>query len=415
MRTSGKRIGGKRVGFRDGFLYLSKGETLIRVRAWPTLEVELRAPDGSWLKQGVALRDHVFACIGYLLPPAPTDFDFVGGGWWNRDDGQGYLGWALDRRERRRTWGQFGWERLLATVPGELRRELASIDVDWFSAVALAQNAPDALDLLAHDRLLFAALARHWEFPAVGREDWPAVREHARRKRRDILAWLGFTPSEAVVNALRRHRVVVWDTTSVGTCLRQFLEVMQDPTFGPELLGRKSTRSDLIASLTHPAVKRWLDARKLREILQTDHRTGFDASHEIREVCDLVENHLVDPTQVFERSFRRRLRENAEWSPGEIADLPFPRWPAANHEGVEPLTSVHQLIQEGREMEHCVGSLGYITAALRGELAVFRVTWPVRATLAMRPHAGSWVVAEIRGVRNAEIDVEHFRQIAEHR
>jgi hypothetical protein len=400
-----------KLGFRDGFLYAAVDGTFARVCAWPRLAVQTRDPAGIWRDREVAFRDRLFEAIGYLRPPAPTDCVFARDRWWTLDDQQGCFAWSLDPRERRRAWGQFGWERLDATIPGELSRRLLELPVDWFSALELAQNAPAALDLLAHDPLIFTALARHWEFPALGRVDWAAVRQQVRRKRREILAWLGYAPSESIANALRRHEVVEIHTNRVGAYVRQFLDVMQHPQYAPELLRCEKTASDLMFVLDCPDTQLWLDGAMLREVLRAHRGGGFDAMSELNEISAMVSCGLVKPSPAFFREFWRKGRTSLEWVKDTVADLPFPRWPQPVVQGIEALTSVHQLVAEGQEMHHCVGSMGYAAAALQGYLAVFRVTSPIRATLALRHLDGRWFFEGLTGASNGAVSPEHRAEI----
>ena len=401
-----------RLGFRDGLLYVASDGLLVRVRAWPRLEVQTQNPDGTWQTRDVDFRDRLFECVGYLRPPASTTYVFARGCWWDLVDDQGYFAWSIEPpRERRRAWGQFGWERLDATLPAELSRSLRGIDVDWFSGLELVQNVPDALDLQRHDPLLFAALARHWEFPSVGRVDWTALRLQVRKKRREILEWLGYAPAEATVNALRRHQVVEVYANRIGEYVRQFLDVTQNPLYGPELLRRETTHSDLVSALANPTTKLWLDGEMLREILRVHRKAGFHAASEISAISALVACDLIKPSLAFLREHRRRGHQTADWVASEIADLPFPRWPLSVVEGVEPLTSVHQLVNEGREMRNCIGTVGYVTAALQGRVAVFRVKSPIRATLALRFCNGLWYFGGLSGVRNTEVTAEHRRVV----
>jgi hypothetical protein len=77
-----------------------------------------------------------------------------------------------------------------------------------------------------------------------------------------------------------------------------------------------------------------------------------------------------------------------------------PEPPPSGTPTIEPLTSPEALLQEGREMQHCVGS--YDDHVGRGTCAVYRVLQPERATLSLawRPSLGAWQIEQLRGIRN---------------
>jgi|GEM_PF-5307164 len=399
------------MGFREGWLYVWHNGRLVRVHGWPGLETEERVTTGTWESRGVELRDTIYEEIGYLRPPAPTDFFFADGAWWDLADGQRYFAWAVDKRERRRAWGQYIWERFDALVPVGVRARIALFPCDWWSSLMLAKSAPALLDLGVHDPLLAVALARHWEFPAVGREDWEGVRRHAGWRRRDWLAWLGFPAGEGAINALRKHRLLNWEHTRAGRQVREFLEVMQDDMLRPELRRLEQTNSDLILALLNPTTRLCLKADLLRDILRTNRNKIFAAVVEINDIRAMADCGLTEPSPALLREYRRRGQRGRDWLLDSLKDLPFPNWPSPMTTGIEPLMSVHELIREGREMKHCIGGFNYVDAALKGHFAAYRVTAPVRATLALHRDPLGWLAGDLKGRANAEISPEHRAQI----
>jgi len=408
-----------RVGFRDGWLYIVEGGRLARVHAWPGFEVEERGDRGTWEPRDLAFRDRLYEAVWPCLWRwwNPVKFQFSRGTWWQFGNRQQCFPWAMGECERVQTWMRYCRERFDAAVPPEIGRRLRwgllmPIPCDWLSCLSLARSAPQILDLRAHDPLLAVALARHWEFPGVGREDWTGLKQRAGFRRRELLEWLGYRGSEPTVNALRRHRIRNVRKTQVARCVREFFEVIQDPFYGPELLRLQETQNELVSSLVNPAVRRWLDAERLRDILRANRRSSVLAAREIDEVGELIECELAEPSLAFLHERRRYLAKNADWSLDIFKDRPFPCWPTPIAAGIEPITSVKELIHEGREMGHCVGRSGYILAALRGELAAYRVLTPVRATLTLERLDTGWRVSELKGSRNTEVNIEHRVQIA---
>ncbi|WP_417514720.1 PcfJ domain-containing protein [Marinobacter sp.] len=81
----------------------------------------------------------------------------------------------------------------------------------------------------------------------------------------------------------------------------------------------------------------------------------------------------------------------------EHGDYPAPPIPAID--GIEPLVSWLELLNEGSSMHHCVGS--YDTFVALGEVFVYRMMKPERLTISLEHRNNTWVIGEVRGIRNA--------------
>ena len=80
-------------------------------------------------------------------------------------------------------------------------------------------------------------------------------------------------------------------------------------------------------------------------------------------------------------------------------ELPPPPLPAAP--GIEPLRCAADIVEEGRTMQHCVGS--YVERVARGTDYIYRVTAPERATLSVRRTPRGWGLGEISAFANAPV------------
>lgn len=407
-----QRSDGIRLGFRAGWLYGWHRGSLVRVRGWPTLVVEQRESDGRWLGRDRGWWDAFYERIATMRLPEISEFVFESDGWWETEGGQRCFPWALDEVARRKTWSRYGWGRFLAALPERVRRGLAHIDGDVWSTLRLVQEVPQLIDLAAHDRLLLAALARHEEFPAVGREAWADLREIAGRQRRGLLAWLGYAGPEALVNALRRHRVEWVDATKVADAVRKFLEVWRHPVYGPWLQKLPWTDADLITVLARPQTGQWLTGPLLGEFVRIAGGRVYRIAGRIAHMGSWVANGLIAAEVGVVRAFMRAASCEQGAVLLELAeDRALPEFRSLRASGVEPITTVHDLIREGREMQSCVGGVGYVLAALRGEIAVFRVTGPVRATVALRCEGAGWTLLEIAGPKNSPVEERERNRI----
>jgi hypothetical protein len=71
--------------------------------------------------------------------------------------------------------------------------------------------------------------------------------------------------------------------------------------------------------------------------------------------------------------------------------LPFPPPPVAGTAAIVPLRDALDLVAEGREQHNCVAS--YERLARRGDVALYKVMAPERATLSVVPDGCRWKVS----------------------
>ncbi|WP_100640788.1 PcfJ domain-containing protein [Marinobacter salexigens] len=77
----------------------------------------------------------------------------------------------------------------------------------------------------------------------------------------------------------------------------------------------------------------------------------------------------------------------------------YPTPPLAAIDGIEPLTSWLDLLDEGASMHHCVGSYDLFVADR--DLFIYRMVTPERLTISLEQRNNTWVIGEVRGSRNA--------------
>jgi len=114
---------------------------------------------------------------------------------------------------------------------------------------------------------------------------------------------------------------------------------------------------------------------------------------------------LQDQHDRFIDRFNRQNHRNSEEKRIELAQEledehgDYPQPPVTPPEGIEPLASWLELLEEGATMRHCVGS--YDMAVAWGEVFIYRMVWPERLTISLEYRNNTWVVGEVRASCNA--------------
>ncbi len=398
-----------RFGFRAGWIYFCDQEGLFRFRGWPQLDAEYRDPSAGWHPIDLASRDRLIDRFWNGQRP-PSDLVLIPNGntFQEAASGQLCMPWIVPTEGRRHAYGCYHWRQFLATLPVALGKHAARLRCGFFSALELFQQVPAAMDLTRHNPMLAAALARHWEFPAVGRVDWAAVRQQVRHRRRDITGWLGYPATDAMANNLER----IWiDGTNVAEAIQRGVAVLNDPVFGPALQHLPLVNQAVVDCLANPLTRQWLEPRRLKEIGP-------------RRLCEHI-GFLFEPINillgagVIDLDAARQLsrctpdRRSAKWMLPYLMSHSLPGAPAPTASGIERLQSLAEQIREGEEMAQCIGSMPYVLRAACGHVAIYRVTAPVRATVALSSQdQEGWQIEDVRGPHNVAIAPAHLAQIA---
>lgn len=89
-------------------------------------------------------------------------------------------------------------------------------------------------------------------------------------------------------------------------------------------------------------------------------------------------------------------------------DLPLP--PFSGCQGIEPISTVLDLLEEGSCMHHCVGS--YVEKIRSGHSYIYKVTFPERSTLELRRYPGKhWHIGQAKGYCNHNVSMETTKYI----
>ncbi|GGC70874.1 PcfJ domain-containing protein [Marinobacter halophilus] len=117
-----------------------------------------------------------------------------------------------------------------------------------------------------------------------------------------------------------------------------------------------------------------------------------------REALQAQHDRLVER---FNRANSRNSEEKRQDLAKELSEEhgDYPKPPLVPIDGLEPLCSWLELLEEGATMRHCVGS--YDVPVALGEVFIYRMIHPERLTISLECHNKTWVLGEVRGVCNS--------------
>ncbi|MGM0985111.1 MAG: PcfJ domain-containing protein [Pseudomonadota bacterium] len=87
----------------------------------------------------------------------------------------------------------------------------------------------------------------------------------------------------------------------------------------------------------------------------------------------------------------------------------YPPPPLPGNDAITPVGSWNALLQEGKRMQHCVGS--YHRAVAGGQVAIYHMHKPEEVTVAITRKGGKWSLSEAKGHGNTTPSAEAYIQI----
>jgi hypothetical protein len=301
-----------------------------------------------------------------------------------------------------RDWGGGTWRLycLLATSPEA--RELCTGDDGLRVAWALAQT-----------RWLL------WEQPP--KRSLAFARRWANKKRRDILGRLGFPATNASVKALAKVPLPHL-TLASAHALR---EVLNDEPARERAQHLPELTRGVLEVLRDAAQRPFVDHAFLLELLAFGAHAPDDEQRVLATLRDTARlaAQLDRKLKLFSTvsDLTARHDELAAWACKLVkaTTAPFPPLPIAltphDLQVLRPLNNGAELLEEGRLMGHCLGSLDWQHhMAHAGTMVAFAVLGPARGTLALQQdHKGTWSILDLVGPHNAPPPREAYPLVRE--
>lgn len=409
MKTGSQfRKGRRGYAMKNGKFYSFDRHKVLVLKGWPDPRAWVKSPRKGW-RHGRKDADQLFSAFlfqDHERPPVEKpDLDLV--------ELPEYLEPHLMSEEEREKTLSFhrwlhmvGWKEkhLLADffdqIPVSIRTELMYYSTRKWHVMNLMARCPGAFDLHFSNPALCYALASNWVFHTPGvKQPMRAARSLIRKKQKEALRWLGFPASESARRILRKIDSKALSVESL-LYLRQTLT---DPGKAKILahLPRINTgalrlindvyRYPLLSPrlIEEAAIDREQDEEPyaflmLQDALRMNRRQGggfcperFSSMARLRECHDELSAIMQDQME------------------SDSVQLPeqFPNPPLVGTAEIQPITTLTDLVHEGRTMHHCVAS--YAQDVVSGMQYIYRVTAPVRATLSLRSKNGNWLPGQI--------------------
>lgn len=256
---------------------------------------------------------------------------------------------------------------------------------------------------------------------SVGNISFARGLDLAFRRRREIAGACGCPPTECTVKTLgRMDTAVCWERASlhslcqisrdpkIMTALRHF-PTIPEPLVNllvqwPDLVCcsffrkdrefyRSISDTDQGEKQVHDLLSLREDIKRMAKYLDMEY---IDTRFHRMDAVSTVQNfhdHLINRLNVtlYSDTGRQYVQENA----GEPL---FPKPPLMGNRCIVPIMTAQELVKEGYEMKHCVGSL--IESVRNGECFIYRVLHPERCTVSITTNEYGITIGEIRGKCN---------------
>ncbi len=375
--------------FKDGKLYVFSPERILVVRGGAAPRGwRMSARTGRWFgwEPDLDFRRLLRAAREAARTPLP---ERLSGGQLVAPNGQLYLPGVPVRAP----WRAHAIAAFLDTFePGVIDLALRHGWSHW-PLVALYARSRRARELAVHQPVIaFAvALARRIH-PHPPRRLFRSAETWLAKPAREVLGWLGFPATKATVRLFGQiapEHLTPFDLTELRTAL-------QDPATHRLLAHLPRVNDSVISVVADPDVLAHVAPSFLEKFAETREptypvgilRSTLAKAARLGRRPPLLRG-WADVSSIDDEYLRRF---------GQPKPVEFPPPPLPGTELVVPITTSDALVEEGRTMRHCIGS--FASRVARGQVYVYQLLAPERATVAIALREGRWDVLDVRGHAN---------------
>jgi hypothetical protein len=323
-------------------------------------------------------------------------------------------------------YGQdFCLEQFFSEIPTEVLRIISPFKWRQFVLLRMIRHCPETLELLQSNPVLTWFCA-----DAIAKSEVPApkAREIIMAKRRDICAFVGLPATDSMVKILSRIKAEEYTQTLFDDLKKVLLQndKILKLRFLPHipaieiynLIGHfdytywcLSTRDragttiweTLSENNEFDVYRLWYDSTNCaRNLLIADpikRLTKCKSIEALRALHDKWSNlyNRVDTKHRIEQFFQ----DHRTYS--------FPPPSLPGDADIVPITTIKELLDEGKDMHNCVGS--YAEKVLYGECYIYRVLRPQRATLEISDTGDMHHICQLKLAQNGEPSPETWAKV----
>lgn len=297
--------------------------------------------------------------------------------------------------------------KFLGLIPREARILAARFPQrHWHVLQLLNRCGLPAYELAEDCPALAFLIANNWVFGPRTAWTMRTARRLVRIRRRDALRWLGFPGHEAAARLMRRipSRSV---TVQRALYLR---DALKDDLVQSLLAHVPRINASVIRIATDPRLRDAATPRLLTEL-------GQDRREDRRSVLARRLLEVIWYRQLFSQvpatygTVRGIAADHEEMIHAfqtsgveHLRTFTLPPPPVSGTASIVPVRDVVELVREGRDQHHCVAT--YTLAVVRGEMYIYRVLAPERATLSIRRCGTCWEIDQLEKACNQPVSPE---------
>ncbi len=310
-------------------------------------------------------------------------------------------------------WEDLAWNRWYDTIPLHVRKSVSIYrDRQWHMLEFVACCGPVALDLIKANPALAYALASNWVFhkPQMNQPlRFAQELLKAGKNQRDVLAWLGFQPSEQIRRILRK---IVARSVSIGSLL-SLRQRLQDDRVVKTLSHLDRINRGVIRIIIDPELFRFVSPVFLHELSQSKNEDRKATTAWVLRHFKGVYEYILSSNRKFPvLNSLKKLDEFCIMIQNKVCkiqsgkiDVAFPPPPVAGTPSIIPFVNSHELIEEGVLQKNCVAD--YIgNVAFDKNMYLYKILSPERCTLSLEKNGSQWKIGQLARACNRAPSIE---------
>lgn len=322
-------------------------------------------------------------------------------------------------------WLDFPMEPFYSEIPKEAIRAVGPFKWRQFVLLRLIRHCPETLELLQSNPVLAWLCA---DAIAAQEVPVPKAREIILARRRDICAFAGLAATESMVRSIGRMKADDY-TQDLFFNLQKIL-IDKEKVSRLRLI-KKVPASEMRNLCLRFDYMAWaLSGEDKNGVTVWDKmgdNVGTNGYRIWTDTMGLGRNLRIPDTEkrlarcksfeelqhIHDRWSRTLSRDRAVRLTGEFFEKygtsSFPQPPLPGNADIVPVITIKELLEEGADMHHCVGS--YAERVMTGESYIYRVLRPQRATLEISDTGDMHHICQLKLAQNGEPSPETWAKV----